>query len=87
MKKPAKKIVSNYLNDAFLMPTPAQILPVTVLSQESVFYPIPQGCFDQTPRKRCQYFFSSRRSNDQPIKTHLSLFPGHMRTWTVRGSL
>ena len=67
MKKPPKKIVSNYLNGAFLMLTPAQILPVTVLSQESVFYPIRQCRFrSHVPvkaRKRCQYFFGSRRSN------------------------
>ena len=86
VKKPPKKIVSNYLNGAFLMLTSLQILPVTVLSLGSVFCPIiiKQGCFDQTSRARFQKFslfqpnwavnngFFFPANNDQPMKSLLS---------------
>ena len=52
MKKPPKKIVSNYLNGASLTLTSLQILPVTVLSLERVLCPIKQGCFVQTSPTR-----------------------------------
>ena len=75
MKKPPKKIVSNYLNDTFLMPTPANILPVTVLSQESVFYPIPQSCSDHWNQTLSISFFlpGEPKINQSKLTYHFSL--------------
>ena len=47
-----EETAKNYLNGAFLMLTSLQILPVTVLTLESVLCPIKQGCFVQTLRAR-----------------------------------
>ena len=72
LKKPPKKI--SYLNSAFSMLTSLQILPVTVLSLESVLCPIKQGCFDQTrARFKISKPWTSRRTDDQPIKSLLSV--------------
>ena len=55
------------------MLTSLQILPVTVLSLESVLCPIKQGCFDQTrARFKISKPWTSRRTDDQPIKSLLS---------------
>ena len=47
-----EETAKNYLNGAFLMLTSLQILPVTVLTLESVLCPIKQRCFVQTLRAR-----------------------------------
>ena len=71
VKKPPKKIVSNYLNGAFLMLTPLQILPVTVLTLESVLCPIKQGCFVQTSRAR---FLQAQKQS--AVRQCFIFFPG-----------